>query len=173
LGRTWTALAHEPVERHPADLPVDIYLGPARLVSVNRQRGAITPADLGEIALAGVPRLLLHTWYSDQTDSQWSPDFVYPSVELIDWLAEQGVILLGLDVPSVDAFTSADLPGHDRLAHHGIANLENLCLKGVPDGVYERSRAAQAGRGFVAALRAVLRGCSPPVSIWRISGMLT
>ncbi len=127
----------EPVERHPADLPVDIYLGPARVVSVPRRAGAITPADLGEIALAGVPRLLIHTWYSDQTDEQWSPDFVYPSVELIDWLAEQGVILLGLDSPSVDAFTSADLPGHHRLAHHGIANLENLCLKGVPDGLYE------------------------------------
>ena len=56
---------------------------------------------------------------------------------LIDWLAAQGGVLLGLDSPSVDRFDSKELPCHHRLRHHGIATLEYLALAGVPDGRYE------------------------------------
>ncbi len=37
----------------------------------------------------------------------------------------------------MDAFDSKMLPCHHRLVEHGIVNLENLCLAGVPDGCYE------------------------------------
>ena len=127
----------EPVDIHPADLPLETYIGPARLVTVARKAGGIVPADLGLDTLGGTPRLLIHSWYSDVPDNEWSSDFIYPSVELVDWLAAQGVILLGVDMPSVDAFGSPDLPSHHRLAHHDIRQVETMMFKGVPDGVYE------------------------------------
>lgn len=122
---------------HPAALPLERYIGPAHVVTIARQHGGIVPDDFAGRDLSGLERLLIHTWVSDLPDDQWPDDFPYPTVELADWLAAQGAVLLGLDCPSVDRFDSADLPVHHRLLAHGIANLETLRLAGVPDGVYE------------------------------------
>lgn len=122
---------------HPAQLPLAPYIGPAQVVTLSRQHGGITPDDLAGHFLSGIQRLLIHTWVSDLDDNQWPDDFPYPTVELIDWLAERGVVLLGVDMPSVDAFDSRDLPGHHRLRLRGMLNLESLRLRGVPDGIYE------------------------------------
>lgn len=122
---------------HPAALHLAKYLGPARVVTVARREGGIVPADLAGEHLAGVPRVLLHTWVSDVPDDTFPEDFPYPTPELIDWLADQGIVLLGVDSPSVDRFDSTDLPGHHRLVARGMVNLELLCLTGVPDGIYE------------------------------------
>jgi arylformamidase len=122
---------------HPADLPLEKYIGPAHVVTLTRRSGGIVPADLAGYVLDGMQRLLIHTWVSDLPDHQWPEDFPYPTVEFIDWLAAQGVVLLGLDGPSVDRFDSRDLPGHHRLRHYGMVQLETLCLAGVPDGQYE------------------------------------
>ena len=53
------------------------------------------------------------------------------------WLGARGVVLVGLDTPSVDRFDSKDLPSHHALLRHGIANLECLELGGVPAGRWE------------------------------------
>ncbi len=122
---------------HPADVPLDNYLGPAHVVTITRQHGGIVPADFEGRDLSGMTRLLIHTWVSDLPDSAWPENFPYPTVELADWLAARGVVLLGLDGPSMDAFESKDLPCHHRLREHRIMSLETLRLAGVPDGIYE------------------------------------
>ncbi len=122
---------------HPAALPLAPYIGPAHVATIPRQHGGIVPADFTRHDLSGMKRLLIHTWVSDLPDSAWLEDFPYPTVELIDWLAERGVVLLGVDIPSVDRFDDDTLPCHHRLRQHGILNLETLRLKDVPDGVYE------------------------------------
>ncbi|PJF21701.1 MAG: hypothetical protein CUN56_09760, partial [Phototrophicales bacterium] len=53
------------------------------------------------------------------------------------WLHDLGVILIGLDSPSVDSFDSKDLSCHHALFQRGIVNLESLYLRDVPDGYYE------------------------------------
>lgn len=120
-----------------AELPLWKYIGPAHVVTITREHGGIVPADFDGHDLTDVQRLLVHTWVSKLPDDEWPEDFPYPTVALVDWLAEQGVVLFGLDSPSVDAFDSTDLPCHHRLYEHGIVNLEYLRLEGVPDGVYE------------------------------------
>jgi arylformamidase len=122
---------------HPAEMPLEKYMGPAHVASISRKSGGIVPADFEGRNLDGMQRLLIHTWVSDLPDQEWPQDFPYPTVELIDWLAERGVVLLGVDMPSVDRADDDQLPGHHRLYHHGIVNLETLLLKDVPDGVYE------------------------------------
>ena len=119
------------------EMGLEPYIGPAHVVSISRKSGGIVPGDFAEFELAGVERLLIHTWVSEVDDSEWPQDFPYPTVELIDWLAAKDVRLLGVDMPSVDAFDSKDLPVHHRLRHHGMRNLETLTLRGVPDGIYE------------------------------------
>ncbi len=122
---------------HPAALPLDPYIGPAVVISLARQHGGIVPGDFLGHDLKGVERLLIHTWVSEQPGETWPDDFPYPTPELVDWLAAQGVILLGVDMPSVDRFDSHNLECHHRLYANKIANLESLCLSGVPDGFYE------------------------------------
>jgi arylformamidase len=128
----------EPRKIHPADLDLTPYLGPARVVTVARRAGGILPEDLAGTDLTGVTRLLLHTWYSDDVpDERFDDGFPYTTPELMDWLADQGVILLGVDMPSVDGFGNPVLPAHHRQFARGLLNLENLFLRGVPDGDYE------------------------------------
>lgn len=122
---------------HPAQLPLEKYIGSAHVATISRQRGGIVPADFADHNLEGLQRLLIHTWVSDLPDDRWPADFPYPTVELIDWLGEKNVVLMGVDMPSVDDFESKTLDCHHRLYAKGIVNLEFLNLSGVPDGVYE------------------------------------
>jgi arylformamidase len=53
------------------------------------------------------------------------------------WLHHHGVVLIGVDVPSVDHLDSKALPNHHALGKHGITILEGLNLSEVPAGRYE------------------------------------
>lgn len=128
---------YQPDTIHPADLPLSPYIGSAQVVTIERQSGGIVPADLAYYHLDKIERILIHTWVSDSAHDVFPQDFPYPTVELIDWLAAKGCVLLGVDMPSVDKVDSKDLPSHHRLYEHKILNIENLHLAGVPDGVYE------------------------------------
>lgn len=120
-----------------AEMPLERYIGPAHVLSVSRESGGITVGELAGIDLAGAERVLFHTPVSDQPDDRWPEPFPYLTVELVDYLADRGIQLIGLDSPSVDAFDSKTLPCHQRLRLRGLANLESLQLRAVPDGRYE------------------------------------
>jgi arylformamidase len=122
---------------HPAQMDITPYIGRARVVTVDKHDGALTPADFQHVDLTGAERLLIHSHVSDLPDHQWAEQFPYLSVELIGYLVEKGVILIGLDSPSVDDFHSKTLPCHHAIFQHRMANLELLNLRGVPDGDYE------------------------------------
>ena len=80
------------------------------------------------------------------------------SAAAIEYLHGHGVILIGIDTPSVDPFSSKDLPAHLALLRCGIANIEGLVLKHVPVGVYELSALPLALRDFDGSpVRAALR----------------
>ena len=148
-------------EAPPAELGLEPYIGPTHVVTIERQHGGITPADLPNPSLASVQRLLIHTWVSDLPDDQFPEDFPYPTLELIDWLADRGGVLFGVDMHSVDRFGSKDLECHHRLYERGLVNLETLKLSGVPDGEYELIALPLKLAGACGSpLRAVLRELS-------------
>ena len=66
----------------------------------------------------------------------WNPKFKGLSVELIEFLHEQGVRLIGLDTPSIDPADSKDLPTHKAVYKNDMAVLEGLTLSHVPDAKY-------------------------------------
>lgn len=138
LGTHADAYYHyEPQGAHPAGMPLEAYIGRARVVTVEKQDGPLHPADFESGMVQGVERLLIHSHVSDLADDLWPEQFPYLSVELIDWLAAAGVRLIGLDSPSVDDLNSTDLPCHHALYRHRMVNIETLQLRGVPDGDYE------------------------------------
>jgi len=142
------------------DAPLDKYLGPCVVVDVRPNDHAIRPADVGDINLSGAPRVLFRT--REAADRTVFPDpLTHLTVELIEWLAGQGCVLIGLDSPSVDAFDSKDLPCHKALLQHGIVNLECLELGGVAEGRYELIALPLRLKGRDASpVRAILRDLS-------------
>jgi len=136
-------------------VPLDAYLGPCRLIDVAPSDHAVRPADLEGIEVE--ERVILRT--GCRTDRSVFPDpLTCLTVELIEYLAERGVVLIGLDSPSFDRFDSKDLPCHQALYRRGIANLEGLALEGVPTGRYELIALPLRLKGRDASpVRAVLR----------------
>ena len=132
------------------------YIGACEVMRVPVPRGTvITPAMLPREP--GAPRLLLATGtYPDP--SVFSQDFASLSPALVDHLHAAGVILAGVDTPSVDPFTSKVLAAHQRFLAHDMAILEGLALGGVDEGEYELIALPLRLEGFDASpVRAVLR----------------
>jgi len=121
----------------PKDMPLENYIGKARVVTIDKHDGALTLEDFAHVDLVGGERLLVHSHVSDLADSAWPKTIPYLSVELIEHLASLDYKLIGLDAPSVDAFDSKDLPCHHAIRAHGMVNLEHVLLRDVPDGDYE------------------------------------
>jgi arylformamidase len=132
--------ADAPLHYDDAGAPVDAldlhpFIGPARVIPVT-DRLRIRRDELKDYDLSDTPRVLFQT-------GGWTDFTRFPSsIPVMDedvpaWLHEQGVILVGLDVPSVDELDSKTLPIHHALGKHGITILESLDLAGVPGGVYE------------------------------------
>jgi arylformamidase len=117
-------------------LDLDALTGPARVVRV-AGRGAIGLAELRALTLDGARRLLFHTPASDAPGETWEPRFAYFTPQAAAWLAERGARLIGTDAPSIDPADSADLPAHHAFLERGVVVVENLILRGVPDGDYE------------------------------------
>lgn len=142
--------------RRVGDLPLEIYMGPAAVVGVEG-KPRITRADIHPQGLSA-PRLLLRT--GGWEDGACFPEKIPVLAEDVpEWLHAYGVELLGVDLPSVDQIDSKDLPIHHALGKHGIAILEGLDLRGVPDGLYELIALPLRLEGADGSpVRAILRG---------------
>jgi arylformamidase len=111
------------------------FVGPARVIEVVG-RSRLRLQDLEPFDLSRTPRVLFRT--DGWTDHSKFPERIPVMDEDVPaWLHRQGVILIGVDVPSVDALDSKALPNHHALGAQGITILESLDLAGVPAGVYE------------------------------------
>jgi len=118
-------------------VPLEAYVGSATVVTVQQEAGPLTPSDFPDLDWSKVERLLVHSVASAKPADQFPTQFVYPSPELADFMAEHGIALFGSDAPSMDDMDSKTLPGHKALRRHRIAILEGLLLTDVPDGTYE------------------------------------
>ena len=121
-----------------ADVDLSKYLGPCVVVDARPAGRGLVPADLPagtEAALRAAPRLLVRLYATRPTGFDEHLPHLTP--EMADWLAARGVVLVGVDSDSMDAFDSKELAAHHRLASHGIAILEGIDLSAVTPGVYD------------------------------------
>jgi len=136
--------------------PLTRYLGRARVVRVDVERGTRIPPDRVPLELDAERLLLATGTFPDPTT--FNRDFAALSPDLVDRLHERGVTLVGIDTPSVDLFESKELPAHNACLRHDLAILEGLVLDGVPEGLYELIALPLRLVGFDASpVRAVLR----------------
>lgn len=115
-------------------LPPETFVGPAWVVDV---RGAESwQSRLETLDFTATPRVLFRT--GGWPDTARFPQSI-PVMErtLPAWLAARGVVLIGVDVPSVDDLDSKTLDNHHTLGRAGITIVEGLWLDGAPPGRYE------------------------------------
>jgi arylformamidase len=115
-------------------LPPDAFVGPVWVVDVRgipRWRDRLEGLDFTD-----TPRVLFHTGgWPDTTRFPESIPVMEP--ELPDWLADHGIRLTGVDLPSVDPLDSKTLDNHHALGRRGVTIVEGLWLADVPAGRYE------------------------------------
>jgi arylformamidase len=135
---------------------LEYYLGPCQVMRVSVAPASTITPDLLSNPI-NTPRLLLATGTFPDPE-RFNQDFAALTPELIDFLHHQGVILVGIDTPSVDLFDSKDLPAHKMCLRRDMAILEGLMLRDVPDGRYELVALPLKLVGFDASpVRAILR----------------
>lgn len=121
------------------ELALDALVGPAVVVEA---RGApeITPELLDGLDLAeGTRRLLVKTDNSElwaSPDHAFRPDYVALTPEAARWVADRGIVLLGVDYLSVQRFGDAQPDTHRILLEAGVVVLEGTDLREVPPGRY-------------------------------------
>ena len=110
------------------------YYGPCQVVRVSVGRGQrIRPQHVGvEIS---APRVLFATGTAPDPE-HFNEDFASLSPALVSMLAQRGVVLVGIDTPGIDPFSSQALESHGAVARYDLAVLEGLVLSGVAAGAY-------------------------------------
>ncbi len=108
----------------------------SRFLQENNSR-TISVSDLESASerIAETNRLLIKTkvWNDSTRFPTWIPIL---ETDVPAWLEKLGVVLLGMDVPSMDELDSKQLPIHHALARANIAIVESLDLSVVEAGVY-------------------------------------
>jgi arylformamidase len=118
-------------------MPLEVMVGPA-LVAEFEVDSHITVADLDRASIPpGTTRLLAKTpngrfW----DDDAFHPDFVGFADDAGDWLAERGMVLVGIDYLSIERFRSPTHAVHHALLKKNVVILEGLDLRAVSPGEY-------------------------------------
>ncbi|MCE4539205.1 arylformamidase [Pelomonas sp. P7] len=143
-----------------AEVPLDAYLGPCRVIHALGAAPLVTVEHLRHAEAALPPRVLVRC--CEKADTVWNPAFTAYAPEAIEWLAARGVRLIGIDTPSVDPADSKALDSHQQLRRHDLRVLENLVLDDVPEGDYELIALPLKLQGACASpVRAILRELTP------------
>lgn len=139
------------------EFPLEPFVGPALVVTIDPGIATVEPAHLVALPDGRIERLLLRSTRSIALGA-FPDSWPALSVESVRMLLSRGLLLLGVDSPSVDSRSSNTLEIHNALFAGGAYNLENLDLRGVDDGSYELIALPIKVTGADAApVRAVLR----------------
>jgi arylformamidase len=138
LGAHVDAPCHYTKDGHSIEaVPLDYYFGLCQVIHLPVQRDTLqlTVADFVGTAITQ-PRVLIAT-HSFLDPNQWTDQFMALAPEVVHYLAEKKVCLIGIDTPSIDPATAKQLRAHEACATHNIAILEGIVLAHVPAGDYQ------------------------------------
>ncbi|MFY9749220.1 MAG: cyclase family protein [Methanoregula sp.] len=114
-------------------IPLDHLIGPCRVLDMSRAGSTITAADLkGRLGTA--KRILLKTMFSNEV--LFREDYPHLSLDAAELLSANGILSVGIDSFSIEAFV-CDGSVHLELLGNGCIIIELLDLSGVTEGEYE------------------------------------
>lgn len=117
------------------ELPLENYVAQTLVIHVDGKE-QISRKDIEHIEVENEKAVLFRTsaWQNRKEFPQSIPAF---DLDIVEWMVDKGIILFGVDLPSVDAITSKHLSMHHKLNGAGRYILEGLVLDKVKEGVYE------------------------------------
>ena len=118
-----------------ASRDLSLYIGDCQVIEVNLEKNTrITPNDFKSEITA--PRVLFKT-NSFPDPNKWNSEFNALSSELVTFLAEKKVRLIGIDTPSVDLADDKELESHLAIYKNDMAILEGIVLTDIEPGNYK------------------------------------
>lgn len=120
-------------------LPAEQLIGPAVVVDLTGlQEDVIAPHDFIDAVPPGAQRVLFKTRNSVDglLELPFTEDYVGLSGEAAEWLADNGMRVVGIDYLSIQK-RGPDRTPHTALLERSIAIIEGLDLAAVPGGEYE------------------------------------
>jgi len=121
-------------------LSIDVFAGPAHVADFTGARGAIGPDALEALAMPiDTRRVLLKTDNSRlwrKAAPSFPKEYVSLSPEGAAWMVERGVVLVGTDFLSIEAYDAPGHPTHLTLLRAGVVIVEGLNLFDVEPGPY-------------------------------------
>ncbi|HEY0523573.1 MAG TPA: arylformamidase [Stellaceae bacterium] len=137
------AHADAPLHYDAAGMPVgglDLarYIGPCRVIHALGAGPLVRPEHVAPALDNGAlpPRVLLRTYRRAPVET-WDPAFAAVAPETVYLLASRGVMLIGIDTPSLDPQDSKTMDAHRAVRRHKLSILEGLVLDAVEPGDYE------------------------------------
>ena len=118
-------------------IPLECFIGSCRVIDVHAS--IINEKLLAEQNIQRGERILFRTdpecRYQDSRDLS----SVVLSMRAAQYLVNCGVLLVGIDSPTIENMEVCDGEVHRTLLHGGVAILEGLCLKNAKPGTYNIS----------------------------------
>ena len=116
-------------------IPMSRMVGIAEVVTAGGDGRVIGTDDLPDDWSPAAKRVLIRT-DSQPLDAAIAGGFRALGAEVVHWLADRDVELIGVDVPSVDIFEADELVAHRALMERGLTWIEGLWLGDVEPGRY-------------------------------------
>jgi arylformamidase len=110
------------------------YMGGCQVIEVKNKPSRILPQDLEDDI---VEKRVLFKTGSFPDPNNWNDDFSALSPQLIEFLHSKGVLLVGIDTPSVDPADDKELLTHNAIYKSNMAILEGIVLQNVAPGCYD------------------------------------
>lgn len=119
-------------------IPIDICIGPCLVIELD-SKDVISREDLRKNRLSGHSRVLLKTRNSElwANDNSFHMNYVALGLSAAQYLIETGVVLVGIDYLSIEAYQSPGSRVHTLLLQNNIVVVEGLNLSSVKPGEYE------------------------------------
>jgi arylformamidase len=118
------------------DVPLAPYLGPCRVIHAIGATPLVQWHHLAH-AIAHLPARVLVRTYARAPVDRWDDALAAYAPDVIERLADLGVVLVGIDTASIDPANSKTLDSHQVIRRRQLRVLENLVLDDVPEGDYE------------------------------------
>lgn len=115
------------------------FYGPCRVLDVSDAKTQISLKDITKFDIKSEERILFKTSNSSRGFKEFYDDYVFLGSDAAEFLANQGVVLVGIDSLSIKQRGSPDHTPHTALLSQGIAIIEGLQLKHVAEGSYTLS----------------------------------
>jgi arylformamidase len=135
-AHTDAPLHYDPRGAAMAEVPLEAYLGRCRVIHAIGAGPLVLPEHVERALDSAPPRVLLRT-YANAPVTTWDSNFTAIAPDTIELLHARGVILIGIDTPSLDPEQSKTLDAHQRVRAHRMAILEGIVLDDVAEGEYE------------------------------------